>query len=50
MSDGKTCKDCVFYVEHRPDMPKVQYCTNRNFPILNPEKGCDKYLQRRKRK
>ena len=43
----KQCTTCIYCLK-RPDMKNVLYCIKRNFPILNPSLGCEKFERRNK--
>lgn len=40
----RNCFNCVF--QYRRDHGKVRYCTLKNFPILNPEIGCERQMEK----
>ena len=43
-SSNRNCFKCAF--QYKRDHGKVLYCVLKNFPILNPEIGCERQMMK----
>ena len=43
-SSNRNCFKCAF--QYKRDHGKVLYCVLKNFPILNPEIGCGRQMEK----